>query len=116
MKDQFVKMFIFGLISIQILIKILKKIIRQKRPIQKEHTDFGMPSTRAGLVFFIASYILLSISSLSFETKILIIAFAFCSSLMKVILKVHTIFQITVGGIIGVILGYVFYNIALMQI
>lgn len=51
MSDKFVKMFIFGLISVQIIIKILKRIIRQKRPIQKKYSDFGMPSTRAGFVF-----------------------------------------------------------------
>tara|TARA_Y100000992_G_scaffold43926_1_gene25092 strand:+ start:1266 stop:1616 length:351 start_codon:yes stop_codon:yes gene_type:complete len=116
MSDKFVKMFIFGLISVQIIIKILKRIIRQKRPIQKKYSDFGMPSTRAGFVFFIASYLLLSITDLSFETKMLIIVFAFCSCLMKVFLKEHTSLQIIVGGFIGLILGYTFYNLTFIQL
>ena len=106
-----VKLFFFGIISLQVIVKILKRLIKQKRPSQKLKSDYGMPSTRAAVVSFIATYLILIVKYLSLETKILAGVFVVTSCYMKYHLKEHTLEQITIGGLIGIIVGVILNKI-----
>tara|TARA_Y100000996_G_scaffold291516_1_gene230445 strand:+ start:1401 stop:1745 length:345 start_codon:yes stop_codon:yes gene_type:complete len=114
MSDVYICKFLFGLLFVIILIKILKRHIRQRRPSNKGKTDYGMPSTRAGIVFFIAIYLLMAHKNISRNTKIIIISFALLSSYMKYYLKEHTIAQLICGGLVGGCSAYLFHNINIM--
>ena len=108
-----IKLFFFGIISLQVIVKILKRLIKQKRPSQKLKSDYGMPSTRAAVVSFIATYLILIVKNLSLETKILAGIFVITSCYMKYHLKEHSIGQLLIGGSIGIISGYMLYKINL---
>ena len=110
MNDVGTKKFIFGLLIVIVIVKILKRIIRQDRPQMNGKTDYGMPSTRAGIVFFIAIYLLLENDKLSQSTRIFLIMFACMSSYMKYYLNEHTISQLLLGGIIGVLVAYILHK------
>ena len=105
MKNVDIIIFLFGILWVQVVVKILKRVIKQKRPSQKGKTDYGMPSTRAATVTFMVTYLLLICDNLSNITKIFALIFVFLSCFMKYYLKEHTLEQITIGGLIGVIAG-----------
>tara|TARA_B100000927_G_scaffold42218_1_gene30082 strand:+ start:8713 stop:9060 length:348 start_codon:yes stop_codon:yes gene_type:complete len=107
-------LFITGIISLQIVVKILKRIIKQKRPSQKLNSDYGMPSTRAAVVLFIATYLFLTTKNLSKITKIFILMFALLSCYMKYYLKEHSLEQLIVGGLIGILTGFLFNKIRII--
>ena len=113
MNDEKITKLIMGLLFIQICVKILKRIIKQNRPVQPKNSDYGMPSTRAASVFFIAVYLILANPNLKNITKYLLIGFAFSSSYMKYYLKEHSLIQLFVGGCIGIMSSFIFYNIYL---
>ena len=106
-----INLFFFGIISLQVIVKILKRLIKQKRPSQKLKSDYGMPSTRGAVISFIATYLILIIKNLSLETKIFAGIFVLTSCYIKYYLKEHSIEQLLVGGSIGVITGYILYKI-----
>ena len=111
MKDVDIKRFIFGLIFVLVIVKILKRIIKQKRPKQERYLDYGMPSSRAAFVSFIATYLILITKNLSDISKLLLIFFVFISCYMKYYLEEHSMSQLLVGCLIGYIIGKVFYNL-----
>ena len=67
MKEKTAIIFSLGLISLQIIIKILKKFIKQPRPTD-HYSTYGMPSTRAAVLFYIMTLFLLLICHQIYQT------------------------------------------------
>ena len=111
MNDRTIIKLIVGLLFIQVCVKILKRVIKQNRPIQPKDSDYGMPSTRAASVFFIAVYLIQVLPKLQTMTKYLLILFAISSSYMKYYLMEHSFIQLFVGACIGIAVALAFYNI-----
>jgi len=86
------------------IVKILKKIIKQNRPIKSK--TYGMPSSRSSLVAFIITFLLLNYNYKN-KTKYLLSFFGLISIYMKYYLKEHSFKQLLVGIILGIILGYI---------
>ena len=103
MKDYQVIILISGIFLSQILAKTLKKIIKQHRPIKSK--TYGMPSSRSTVVSFIVFYLILT-NKFKLSTKFIIIILGLLSLSMKYIIKEHSIYQLIVGGILGIIIAY----------
>ena len=105
MKEDKIQNLIIGLVVIIIIVKCLKRIIREPRPIMRKDSTFGMPSTRAASIFFMVVYLIL-VNKLSRTTyMIFIFAILFCCGL-KYCLKEHSIDQLGAGAILGTIVAY----------
>ena len=103
MKDYQVIVLISGIFLSQILAKTLKKIIKQSRPIKSK--TYGMPSSRSTVVSFIVFYLILT-NNFKLPTKFIIIILGLLSLSMKYVIKEHSIYQLIVGGILGIIIAY----------
>ena len=103
MKDYQVIVLISGIFLSQILAKTLKKIIKQSRPIKSK--TYGMPSSRSTVVSFIVFYLILT-NKFKLSTKFIIIILGLLSLSMKYIIKEHSIYQLIVGVILGIIISY----------
>ena len=108
MNDIEVIKFFFGILFIQIIVKIFKKIIKQSRPIASK--TYGMPSSRSAVMTFIVLYLILT-NKFTMKTKLLISLFVLCSLTMKFVIKEHSLLQLFCGSIIGIILAIIFSNI-----
>jgi len=106
MKEHQVQKLVFGVVFIIFVVKILKRILKIPRPIMKSSSTFGMPSTRAASLFFIAVYLILT-NKLSNTTKILLITAVSLSCSMKYFLKEHSIEQLVIGALLGIVLAYI---------
>lgn len=110
MNDYQIKKFIIGIAIVILLVKILKKYLKQPRPNEIPDKTYGMPSTRAATLFFIITYLILN-NKLKNNTKIILfLTVLFCCSL-KYFMKEHSILQLTMGSILGVIMGYLIFII-----
>ena len=122
--NQFLKEFVFNKIMKENLFPILGKGTRPKGaqdcsnfidPDNRLSSSYGMPSGHAQTATFFATYlILMTINERSSKNiKILkIITILILTALImssRVYLGCHTIQQVVVGGIIGVLLGYLFF-------
>lgn len=94
-----------GILITQIIVKILKKYFKIQRPIKTK--TYGFPSSRAAVITFIVSFIILT-NKLQQKTKIIIISIAAISIILKMFLKEHYFDQLFVGSIIGFIIAYLF--------
>ena len=95
------------MVLIILFVKCLKKIIRAPRPQMFANSTFGMPSTRAASIFYMVTFLIL-VNRLSEKTIFFLIMGAiFCCSL-KYFLKEHSITQLFVGAVIGIIIAYLF--------
>lgn len=113
MENKVFQSFIVGLIAVQLFIKFLKKVIKQKRPEGATHKDYGMPSRRAGISLYTVCYLLLFIKNISWLSVIVSIIFVAGNFGLKFIHREHSIPQLLVGGVIGSIFGYIFYLFSL---
>lgn len=103
MKDKNVLIFYGGLILLQYIVKFLKKIIKQDRPIKKN--TYGMPSTKSATLFYIMTYLMIT-NNLQKKTKIILIILSIIGILYKLLYKEHSYEQIAVGGLIGIVYAY----------
>ena len=103
MEDFHVIIFISGILFSQILAKTLKKIIKHNRPIKSK--TYGMPSSRSTIVSFIIFYLILT-NKFKFSTKFIIIIIGLLSLSIKYVIKEHSIYQLIVGGILGITIAY----------
>ena len=103
MKDYQVIILISGILFSQIFVKILKEIIKQNRPIKSK--TYGMPSSRSTVISFIVFY-LIFVNKFKLSTKFIIIILVLLSLSIKYIIKEHSIYQLIVGGILGIIIAY----------
>jgi membrane-associated phospholipid phosphatase len=86
-----------GILFDIVLVKILKNIIKEDRPIPKG--TYGMPSSRSTYLFFLAFYI--STFTDDVKTKYIIFALILACVMVKIVYKEHSASQITVGALIG---------------
>tara|TARA_B110000046_G_scaffold66290_1_gene74204 strand:+ start:2200 stop:2547 length:348 start_codon:yes stop_codon:yes gene_type:complete len=112
MDNKVFQSFIIGLIVVQLFIKFLKKVIKQKRPEGAKSKDYGMPSRRAGISLFTISFLLLLIKNVSQSSILISIIFIAGSLGLKFFQREHSVLQLLVGSIIGVVFGYVFHSLS----
>ena len=103
MYDYQVIILISGILFSQILAKILKKIIKQDRPVKSK--TYGMPSSRSTIISFIVFYLILT-NKFKLSTKFIIIITGLISLSMKYIIKEHSIYQLIFGCLLGIIIAY----------
>jgi membrane-associated phospholipid phosphatase len=106
--DKGVLKFFGGLLSLQIIVKLVKQFVKESRPIKTK--TYGMPSTRSAFMFFIVTYLIFT-NNLKNETKLLLVGGALLSIYMKYHLKEHTINQLLVGGLLGIGYAYLIYKV-----
>ena len=110
MKDKEIQIFILGIAINIVLVKILKKLLRLPRPISKSDATFGMPSTRAATLTFIIVYLILLYKPKQLTLFIMIATILFLCSL-KYLMKEHSLLQLIIGSLIGLIIAYLLYKI-----
>lgn len=89
---------ILGVIIVYIITMLLKKLIKQPRPLG-ENGNYGMPSSTLSIITFIIFYVCIVSDDmwLWLAGIITILAFAY----YKYNLKHHTVLQLIVGSMLG---------------
>jgi hypothetical protein len=101
--DKYVLKLFLGLIFLQIMVKFLKKLFKESRPIKSN--TYGLPSTKAATLVFIATYLILT-NKLQDSTVILLTTLLL-PLFMKYYSKEHSLKQLVVGSIIGLSVAYI---------
>ena len=104
MKDKNIIIFYGGLILLQYLVKFLKKIIKEDRPIKSK--TYGMPSTKSATLFYIMTYLMI-MNNIEKRTKITLFILAIVGILYKLMYKEHSYEQVIIGAIIGIFYAYI---------
>ena len=120
----------FGIITNSILNIILKGIIQEPRPMFQDKNIhlvktnakyyfyqngipfnmFGMPSGHAQMSFFTTTFIYLTLKHLNFLYFYIIFSIFICYQRVK--FDYHSVSQVIVGSIVGIIFGYYIYQLA----
>ena len=95
-----------GIILLIIIVKMLKYILKQKRP---NGAMYGMPSTRAAVLSFTASYILLMTKMTKSGVNI-IISLALFGMYLKYATNEHSFVQLLAGSILGILYATFIHN------
>ena len=103
---------LYGLLSVIIMVKVLKFCIKQKRP-DPVARGYGMPSTRAAVITFLTSYLILC-NNFTMNTKIIMIVLASIIIYLKYHLREHSLIQLLVGAILGLSMAYICFKILLL--
>ena len=110
--------FFLGLVFSHLLAKSLKNIVKQSRPSGAFLSSYGMPSDHSQFLFFATSYLTLVVfsraniqksSAILTSTFMTIITLVVCYS--RLYLGVHSLQQVVVGGIVGIVTGPIWYNL-----
>ncbi|GAA0148908.1 protein modifying enzyme [Lithospermum erythrorhizon] len=94
---------------------VLKKILNQERPFSTTRADPGMPSSHAQSIFFIVTFIILSMVEgykLNAATTVLgaiIFTIGGYFSWLRVSQKLHTVSQVVVGALLGLSFAFLWY-------
>lgn len=91
-----------------ILNNIIKLIICEPRPKMYFFLDYGMPSGHSQNIWFMIAYCFNNIKNIYF--KLFSLLFGIVATIQRVKVKRHTWKQVIIGGLIGVILGYIVSN------
>ena len=102
--DKYVLKLFLGLIFLQILVKFLKKLFKESRPIKTN--TYGLPSTKAATLVFIATYFILT-NKLRGSTVVIILTVLFLPLFMKYYSKEHSLKQLFIGGLVGFLFAYI---------
>ena len=102
--DKYVLKLFLGLIFLQILVKFLKKLFKESRPIKSN--TYGLPSTKAATLVFIATYLVLT-NKLKDSTVVILLTTLLIPIFMKYYSKEHSLKQLVIGGLIGLLFGYI---------
>ena len=102
--DKYVLKLFLGLIFLQILVKFLKKLFKESRPIKSN--TYGLPSTKAATLVFIATYLILT-NKLTDSTVVILVFALLVPIFMKYYSKEHSLKQLVVGSIIGLSVAYI---------
>lgn len=102
--DKYVLKLFLGLIFLQIFVKFLKKLFKESRPIKSN--TYGLPSTKAASLAFIATYLILT-NKLRNSTVIIIVTALLLPLFMKYYSREHSIKQLVLGSIIGLSVAYI---------
>lgn len=95
-----------GIILLIILVKLLKYILKQKRP---NGGMYGMPSTRAAILSFTATYMLL-MTKLTKSGINIIISLALFGMYLKYATREHSLLQLLAGSILGILYASFIHN------
>jgi hypothetical protein len=82
----------------------LKKLFKESRPIKSN--TYGLPSTKAATLVFIATYLILT-NKLKDSTVILLLVALLLPLFMKYYSKEHSIKQLIMGGLAGLVVAYI---------
>ena len=74
---------------------------------------YGMPSGHAQTAFYCAAFILLSLNNWKITACYVIFALLICYQ--RYIYKEHTLWQLFVGALVGLIMGYIAFNASKKQ-
>ena len=109
-------LFFVGLIVSHLLAKVLKKIWKQPRPPGAFLTNHGMPSDHSMFMFFITTYVAWVLAKTPFLRRssfFLSVSSMFVVSstvgYSRLYLGVHTLEQVLVGALLGVVVGSVWF-------
>ena len=104
MKDKEAIKFLGGILICYIVAKVLKRVIKQGRPIKGK--TYGMPSSRSTVMTFIVVFLLMNYKFHD-NTKVILIVLGLLSLFMKYYLKEHSLNQLLAGFILGLIIAYI---------
>ncbi len=115
-KFGFLKLFLISLATTELIILGLKNILQIPRPTDAliSVSGYGMPSGHAGISFFVATFFTYYVfkSNEGYLPKFFSVAVLIFTAIMitasRVILHVHTIDQVALGAIIGIISPIIF--------
>lgn len=98
-----------------VLVKVLKQLIKQKRPSEAGKSGYGMPSSHSSSVCFFAMFLSLMAwesydSMWSTCSCCCLLVFAILASAWRVQSNHHSFAQVAVGGMIGATNGSVLYS------
>ena len=102
--DNYVLKLFLGLIFLQVLVKFLKKLFKESSPIKSK--TYGLPSTKAATLVFIATYLVLT-NKLRDSTVVIIVIALLLPLFMKYYSKEHSLKQLFIGGLVGLLFGYI---------
>tara|TARA_Y100000389_G_scaffold53241_1_gene49106 strand:- start:3280 stop:3609 length:330 start_codon:yes stop_codon:yes gene_type:complete len=104
MDDKIVIKLFIGILISYILVKYLKSIIKENRPIVGK--SYGMPSSRSTVMAFILFFLLMNYDFKP-NTKIILVILTLLTLSIKYYLKQHSLKQLVVGFILGIIISYI---------
>lgn len=130
-KKTYLWFYIIGCIFNYILNSFLKLLFKQPRPDEniklfelemsrrdyidwREYQRFGMPSGHAGETAYSLIYIILTLQNTKITALFFIITLF--TIFQRIYTRRHTILQVSVGAILGLIIGYAFYYLAYKNI
>lgn len=113
MDDKTVLIFFMGIVSLQYIVKILKSLIKEDRPIKKN--TYGMPSTKSATLFFIIGFLVINYKFKT-NTVLKLLFLGFIGVLYKLYYKEHSYKQIIAGGILGLFYAYIVYKTSRVKI
>tara|TARA_R110002074_G_scaffold350244_6_gene521254 strand:- start:1417 stop:1749 length:333 start_codon:yes stop_codon:yes gene_type:complete len=100
MNNNQIVVFFSSILFLNILVKLLKNLIKESRPISTK--TFGMPSSKSTIITFMLIY-LISIHNYTNQTLIIIFVISILIIYIKHLYKEHSFLQLLVGVIIGFI-------------
>lgn len=102
---------VIGVFLCILIVKLLKRSLKQPRP--EIGSTYGMPSTRATLLYFVLIFCVLSAGdSMSSCTIGLLCMVTFVSCISKYILREHSIPQLLAGAGLGCLMGLGIFQVA----
>lgn len=104
MKENDCVIFFGGLILLQYIVKILKSIFKQNRPIQSK--TYGMPSTKSATLSYISTFFMIHYK-VNNKDKLNLIIYTIIGILYKLYYKEHSIDQILCGILVGIIYAHI---------
>ena len=104
MNNNQIVVFFSSILFLNILVKLLKNLIKESRPISTK--TFGMPSSKSTIITFMLIY-LISIHNYTNQTLIIIFVLSILIIYIKHLYKEHSLLQL----IVGVIIGFIFAKI-----
>ena len=109
-------MFFIGLVASHEFAKILKKVIKQPRPDGAPLSSYGMPSDHSQFVAFTAVYLFqVLVARQGIRKSALILTTlsmgltCFAVFYSRLYLRAHTVEQVVVGALLGLITGRLWY-------
>jgi dolichyldiphosphatase len=108
-----------GCLMSTVINRVIKKIVEQPRPPGSANTGYGMPSAHSNMMAFLAMYFALWLClqvkldrpSFKLPGYALAAGFAVLVPVSRVVLGVHTISQVVVGGVLGGALAICWFKI-----
>jgi membrane-associated phospholipid phosphatase len=104
MNNNQIIVFFSSILFLNILVKLLKNLIKQSRPVRTK--TYGMPSSKSTIIAFMLFY-LISIGNYTNQTLIIIFVLSIFIIYIKHLYNEHSLLQL----IVGVIIGFIFAKI-----